>query len=245
MEDEEVVVWYTLAEGEITTGSNRNTTDTSKFYEATAKDASNNYYIYSKGNITYSGAGHGDMKGSNNSYPNEYKLFVNTIVKAIAGSNTKPIIKLTNGSAVGDNTFVVYVDSSNTASDYHIDFLAEDPDMISYATSNYNVSLVGTFARAEIYWKKTDGTLVKVKDRDYQATDRNGNTSITTKLKNGMEQNLRLGSTLLTLEQLNEIQALVTAPNGSATFVIEVEDDAQAISKVEVQLRIRDLFNMN
>ena len=248
MEDEELVVWYTLAEGDV----NDEKTTTSKHYEAAAKDASNYYYIYSKGNITYSGAGHQNMDSNYSFYPNEYKLFVNTIVKAIAGSNTKPAIKLTNGSVVSDGKYVVYVDASSSAADYSIDFKAVDPDMISYETSNRNIDLVGVFERAEIYWVMPDGTpegtLVKIKDRNYQATNRNGDSLTTEKLKNGMEQKLALGSTSLTAGaggQLEQIKALVEAPNGYATFIIEVEDDAQSVTRVEVQLRIRDLFNMN
>jgi hypothetical protein len=52
-------------------------------------DSMNNYYTYSKGNITYSGTGH------SNSYPNsEVKLFVNTAMKAYGSANHAPSITL-------------------------------------------------------------------------------------------------------------------------------------------------------
>lgn len=74
LEDEDVVPWYNLME-----------TNTNQQYNQ--YDSRNNYYTYSKGNITYSGTGH------SNTYPeDELKLFVNTIVKAERGANHAPTI---------------------------------------------------------------------------------------------------------------------------------------------------------
>ena len=74
LEDEDVVPWYNLIE-----------TNTNQQYNH--YDSRNNYYTYSKGNITYSGTGH------SNTYPDdELKLFVNTIIKAERGANHAPTI---------------------------------------------------------------------------------------------------------------------------------------------------------
>jgi hypothetical protein len=52
-------------------------------------DAMNNYYTYTKGNITYSGTGH----SGNYPYPDyELRLFVNTAIKAYAIANQRPVI---------------------------------------------------------------------------------------------------------------------------------------------------------
>jgi hypothetical protein len=49
----------------------------------------NNYYTYTKDNITYSGTGHAS------GYPDyEIKLFINTAIKAHAVANKKPLIDL-------------------------------------------------------------------------------------------------------------------------------------------------------
>lgn len=77
MEDEDLVVWYTLS------------TD-SGYYNYTRKDGQNNYYIYSKGNVTYTGAGHADINSAD-----ELKLFVNTIIKAIDSGNAAPEVVVT------------------------------------------------------------------------------------------------------------------------------------------------------
>ena len=236
MEDEEVVVWYTLAQ------NSSDATDNSQFYGVTDKDAANNYYIYSKGNITYSGAGHGNMSNATT----EYKLFINTIVKAIAGSNSKPVIEVINGSYVADGSYIAYVPSSSSASQYELGFVATDPDLVSYATSNKNIDLVGVFIRAEVYWWnpiQNDWELIK--EQDYQARNRDGETITTTKLKNGMEQSLPLSNTMLSPSKLEYIEQLVEVDKVGAKFKVVVEDSAEEITSVEITLHVRDLFNMN
>ncbi len=64
MNDEELIVWFTL-------GAYKS----NDMYDVMGEDAANNYYIYTKGNVTYTGAGH-------NPYPSpiEAQLFVNTMI---------------------------------------------------------------------------------------------------------------------------------------------------------------------
>lgn len=71
LEDEEVVPIYNLRKDELINKG----------------DARNFYYTYSKGNITYSGAGHSKITSID-----EMKLFINTMVKAIRGANEKPVV---------------------------------------------------------------------------------------------------------------------------------------------------------
>lgn len=55
-------------------------------------DAMNNYYTYTKGNVTYSGTGH----SGNYPYPDyELRLFVNTAIKAYTIANQRPVITVT------------------------------------------------------------------------------------------------------------------------------------------------------
>ena len=60
---DDIVVWYTLSND--------------AFYDSVPMDGRNNYYIFNKGNITYTGSGH-----SNVTSDGEKKLFVNTLVAA-------------------------------------------------------------------------------------------------------------------------------------------------------------------
>ena len=73
LEDPDVIPLYNL--------SSDNDAELNKY------DSRNNYYTYCKGNITYSGTGH-----LNEYTEDEFKLFVNTIIKAERGANHAPII---------------------------------------------------------------------------------------------------------------------------------------------------------
>ncbi|MGN0426414.1 MAG: DUF5057 domain-containing protein [Agathobacter sp.] len=86
LEDEDVTVWYTLGMGDGTNGLT---------YAVSPQDAANNYYIYSKGNIFYSGVG--DTTVSNDV---EAKLFVNTMVAAYQASMEPPVVEILNDEAV-------------------------------------------------------------------------------------------------------------------------------------------------
>ncbi|WP_252234494.1 DUF5057 domain-containing protein [Clostridium sp. ZS1] len=91
-EDENVIPWFTL------TDNNKNNNDENTPYGGSNSghisnkyDPRNNFYTYSKGNITFSGTGENTRE--NCKYPiSELKLFVNTIVKAERGANHKPTI---------------------------------------------------------------------------------------------------------------------------------------------------------
>lgn len=114
LEDDDLVVWYTIADS----GKSYNA-----FYRDAGKDAANNYYIYSKGSITYTGAGHSSM-----SVDSELKLFVNTTIRAAMAGNFTPSIKITNGASTKDpNTFVVF--PSIMDNKVVIDFEAFDEDL--------------------------------------------------------------------------------------------------------------------
>ncbi|UWG98593.1 DUF5057 domain-containing protein [Dehalobacter sp. DCM] len=70
LEDPTLVPWFTLSG----TGYN-------------SWDGRNDYYTYTKGNITYSGTGHSTPNNAE-----EHKLFINTIIKASRGANHAPIV---------------------------------------------------------------------------------------------------------------------------------------------------------
>lgn len=104
LNNEEVVVWYSL-----TGGGGRND----------YHDPGNYYYTYSIGNVTYSGTGHSNLKDAN-SY-DERRLFVNTIIKAIRGANFAPEV-IIQGVSDGDNV-------AKTRSSMEFSILATDPDI--------------------------------------------------------------------------------------------------------------------
>lgn len=98
LEDDDVTVWYTLDyDGGPTAwqGGDSNKDGTALTYAASPNDAANNYYIYSKGNVFYSGVGHSTVTGDM-----EAKLFVNTMIAAYRAAYEPPVIEITNQEAV-------------------------------------------------------------------------------------------------------------------------------------------------
>ena len=90
MNTDDIVVWYCLSSG----GSDNNS-----YYDDVPNDCVNAYYIYNKGNVTYSGVGHtssASLYGSDASlkYINEAKLFVNTMIAAYRAGEQAPEVSI-------------------------------------------------------------------------------------------------------------------------------------------------------
>lgn len=92
LEDKDTTVWYTLANS-----------GGKEYYAATDGDGSNNYYIYSKGNITYTGSGH-----RTGQTPIEMDLFVNTVIAAIKLGNFDPYVSITNSKKNSKSENIMY-----------------------------------------------------------------------------------------------------------------------------------------
>lgn len=169
LEDEDVVVWYGLTDKYSSKVDARNE---QKYYEenpgtdkeyvssiaadkldrgiysSIESDGRNSFYIYNKGNITYTGLGHrGNMTDE------EVQLFVNTMIAAYRATAATPKIKITNEDAIvnGDEvTLYIPLDDSN------------------FDTSGENL---------DVYFKVSDSSLVAIANRTYVLTykDKNGN----------------------------------------------------------------------
>lgn len=104
MEDEDLTVWYTLDDPYVCNVSDVNANNYEErksgsqenclMYSAVPYDAANNFYIFSKGNIFYSGVGH-----SNVGSEEEKKLFVNTLVAAYRPKYGLPFVQVTSSEA--------------------------------------------------------------------------------------------------------------------------------------------------
>ena len=89
LESDDIVVWYALAGG----GNN--------YYSKTYNDGRDNYYIYNKGNITYSGVGH-----KVGLWDNEIKLFTNTMIAAYRTGDSTLSIEVTDWDASSTETTI-------------------------------------------------------------------------------------------------------------------------------------------
>ena len=99
MEDPEVTVWYCLSDNEngdpcAWSGTASNGDGTGATYGASPNDAANNYYIYSKENVFYSGVGHSTVDGDM-----EAKLFINTMIAAYRTTYEPPMVEILNEEA--------------------------------------------------------------------------------------------------------------------------------------------------
>ena len=99
MEDPEVTVWYCLSDNEngdpcAWNGTDSNGAGTGATYGVSPNDAANNYYIYSKGNVFYSGVGHSTVEGDM-----EAKLFINTMIAAYRTAYEPPMVEILNEEA--------------------------------------------------------------------------------------------------------------------------------------------------
>ena len=82
--ESDIVVWYTLGN------------ENSKYYNFSLKDVRNNYYIYTMGNVTYSGVGHSSI--SSKSY--EQALYINTMIAAYNAGVRAPSIELKENDSI-------------------------------------------------------------------------------------------------------------------------------------------------
>ena len=79
--ESDIVVWYTLEGGGYLNNS---------LYSASPRDIRDNYYIFTKGNVTYSGVGHSSIRDN----VNELKLYINTMIAAYSSGVHAPDITI-------------------------------------------------------------------------------------------------------------------------------------------------------
>lgn len=153
MDADKIVCWYTLANG-----------DQSR-YAYSPQDVVNQYYIFSCGNITYTGAGH-----SNYMSPDETNLFINTMIAAYRKQQTGASAsfmasaagdqKLSNGTTVvltNKDSMKDYDDTSDGKKDgnlYNYGMFGDTSMNGPYAIDQRVTSVGGGTAR--VYFRVTD-----------------------------------------------------------------------------------------
>lgn len=134
LEDPDVVPWYNLkSDGKLN-----------------QYDSRNNYYTYSKGNITYSGTGH-----SGGYSDDEFRLFVNTMIKAERGANHAPTI---TGLTEDRSTEV------DAKGDYNFNIIVKDLDADQVRV---NKVVVGGTLNADGKLVDNTGTIITQKETEY------------------------------------------------------------------------------
>ena len=160
MEDPDVTVWYCLGDDHRATGWNATDTNgqgTALTYGVSPNDAANNYYIYSKGNIFYSGVGHSTVTGDM-----EAKLFINTMISAYSAAAEPPVVEITNPDAAvtGVQSYMLGVmqefdnDTAGGTENSQVAEMFDENDFVTvtFATIDFNTvttSLEGRIRRAD------------------------------------------------------------------------------------------------
>lgn len=110
----DVTVWYNLTDAYDSDVTAQGTND--GVYSSRSGDSRNNYYIYTKGNITYTGLGHKNAALTND----EVKLFVNTMISSYRDVPAVPYARVENADASehkGDYTLYVPLTGAERAED--------------------------------------------------------------------------------------------------------------------------------
>lgn len=128
--ESDIVVWYTLSGHGI--------------YEQSPKDVRNNYYIYTMGNVTYSGVGHSDF--SNNE--DELKLYINTMIAAYSASVHEPSIYLKENADTDSN-------------DISTLYATIDDAIEEEAANKEDARLDGADSTQDVYFTVKDSNLVR------------------------------------------------------------------------------------
>lgn len=171
LEDPSVAVWYTLSGTVVTEQAKEGETkvsaddarQVSSFYAASPKDGMNNYFLYSKDNVFYTGAGHMAVTGRLKDNNDERRLFINVIVNCATKGTSKPSLKLYNKCDEEGSTHVncdcKYVDPKN---DKDNDELAKNLNTLFFNKTidmyQYNIEEDQTEIYPEFDFKAIAGT---------------------------------------------------------------------------------------
>ncbi len=140
-DESDLVVWYTLNDVKGYEGAEG-------LYEASPNDVRNNYYIYNKGNITYSGAGHYIISDDT-----EIKLFINTMIAAYNAQ-----LKLPEVSFV-DNGEYDAEEIDNITIPYDAALTTEVASQIAPMADNIAYTADGNSGTVRAYFNVYDGNL--------------------------------------------------------------------------------------
>lgn len=126
--ESDLIVWYTLASRE----SMKN--NPASEYNLAPRDVRNNYYIYTKGNITYSGVGHDKVTGRE-----EMKLYVNTLIAAYKAAMVPPSIEFKEtGDPDATEKTVSYISYDVSSDANNNGVVTGDKEKVYFTPVDYN-----------------------------------------------------------------------------------------------------------
>ena len=169
--ESDIVVWYTLSED--------STYDTWTYhpYNASPKDVRNNYYIYTMGNVTYSGVGHSTVGSSED----EMKLYINTLIAAYSAGTHAPSVSVKEAPYEGardlNNIYVTIdeaIEQENIANNAdNNSAIVHDPNETNPTETVYFSIKDTNMVRGHEYTNEYVDFCVPVEKSDYDAAQNN------------------------------------------------------------------------
>ena len=209
----DIVVWYCISG--VADGQYKDT----NIYNITPNDVVNNYYIYTMGNVTYSGAGH-----SRPSKDAEIKLFVNTMIAAYNAGVTAPSVSFKDKSGSKIQSVYMLYDPVN-----HIVLDDKNNGTISvnFQADDYNILAGGQQLCVEFYKSCADDTS--------GAISVDGITGKVLRLKTDGEDGLKItdsnGNVISPIER-NGVMNCYPITNG-ATYTLKYSSDEMGLFRTD------------
>lgn len=209
----DIVVWYCISG--VADGNYKDT----NIYNITPNDVVNNYYIYTMGNVTYSGAGH-----SKPSKDAEIKLFVNTMIAAYNAGVTAPSVSFKDKSGSKLQSVYMLYDPVN-----HIVLDDKNNGTISvnFQADDYNILAGGQQLCVEFYKSCADDTS--------GAISVDGITGKVLRLKTDGEDGLKItdsnGNVISPIER-NGVMNCYPITNG-ATYTLKYSSDEMGLFRTD------------
>lgn len=209
----DIVVWYCISG--VAGGQYKDT----NIYNITPNDVVNNYYIYTMGNVTYSGAGH-----STPSKESEIKLFVNTMIAAYNAGVTAPSVRFKDKSGSKIQSVYMLYDPVN-----HIvlDDRNNGTISVNFQADDYNILAGGQQLCVEFYKSCADDTS--------GAISVDGITGKVLRLKTDGEDGLKItdsnGNVISPIER-NGVKNCYPITNG-ATYTLKYSSDEMGLFRTD------------
>lgn len=171
--ESDIVVWYTLSDDK--------KYGTKKWpyhpYNASPKDVRNNYYIYTMGNVTYSGVGHSTVGSSED----EMKLYINTLIAAYSAGTHAPSVSVKEAPDEGardlNNIYVTIdeaIEQENIANNVdNNSAIVHDPNETNPTETVYFSIKDTNMVRGHEYTNEYVDFCVPVEKSDYDAAQNN------------------------------------------------------------------------
>lgn len=169
--ESDIVVWYTLSDDK------KYDTWTYHPYNASPKDVRNNYYIYTMGNVTYSGVGHSTVGSSED----EMKLYINTLIAAYSAGTHAPSVSVKEAPDEGarnlNNIYVTIdeaIEQENIANNAdNNSAIVHDPNETNPTETVYFSIKDTNMVRGHEYTNEYVDFCVPVEKSDYDAAQNN------------------------------------------------------------------------